>query len=134
MQIISFFGNLSFGNDHLAAFESLHNGSWCNVGHIRIKDGKITIHFQHHGLKTEEKVPADSLRIRSRKANVSDCNCFLRPGVDVCVLLSDFEESLQRVSYSYKICITFLQFLYITTSQLHHLCNCHFVFNYLPVK
>ncbi|KAI3517493.1 hypothetical protein L1887_16708 [Cichorium endivia] len=26
------------------------------------------------------------LRIRSRKANLADCTCFLRPGIDVCVL------------------------------------------------
>ncbi|GFS33583.1 chromatin remodeling 38 [Actinidia rufa] len=34
----------------------------------------------------EENVPMANLRIRSRKATLSDCTCFLRPGLDVCVL------------------------------------------------
>ena len=34
---------------------------------------------------TEETIPMSDFRIRSRKANLADCTCLLRPGIDVCV-------------------------------------------------
>ena len=33
-----------------------------------------------------EKGPLSDIRIRSRKATLSDCSRFLRPGIDICVL------------------------------------------------
>ncbi|KAL8238113.1 hypothetical protein R6Q59_019194 [Mikania micrantha] len=33
----------------------------------------------------EEIIPMSDYRIRSRKANLADCTCFIRPGIDVCV-------------------------------------------------
>ncbi|XP_028125041.1 uncharacterized protein LOC114321974 [Camellia sinensis] len=39
-----------------------------------------------YGDLIEENVPISNLRIRSRKATLSDCTCFLRPGLDICVL------------------------------------------------
>ncbi|KAL5713219.1 SNF2 domain-containing protein CLASSY [Ranunculus cassubicifolius] len=69
-------------------FEGFYNGSWCNVEQLSIKDGKITTHYEDHGTITEERVPATTLRIRSRKANMCDCLFFLRTGVHVCVLVN----------------------------------------------
>ncbi|MCI78040.1 SNF2 domain-containing protein CLASSY 1-like, partial [Trifolium medium] len=33
-----------------------------------------------------DKGTLSDIRMRSRKTTVSDCACFLRPGIDVCVL------------------------------------------------
>ena len=33
-----------------------------------------------------EKGPLSDIRISSRKATLSDCSRFLRPGIDICVL------------------------------------------------
>ncbi|KAF9598180.1 hypothetical protein IFM89_025797 [Coptis chinensis] len=90
-------------------FEAFYDGSWCNVERLRIKDGKITTHFEHHGFVTEEKVPVSDFRMRSRKANSFDCTFFLRPGIDVCVFSSDptetdsCQESLQPAWIDGKI-------------------------------
>ncbi|KAJ6340159.1 hypothetical protein OIU77_007999 [Salix suchowensis] len=48
----------------------------------------MTVHFvdSHHSI--EENGPFSNIRVKSRKATLSDCTCFLRPGVDVCVLSS----------------------------------------------
>ncbi|KAJ6293671.1 hypothetical protein OIU76_021852 [Salix suchowensis] len=50
--------------------------------------GAMTVHFvdSHHSI--EENGPFSNIRVKSRKATLSDCTCFLRPGVDVCVLSS----------------------------------------------
>ncbi|CAL5406312.1 unnamed protein product [Camellia sinensis] len=39
-----------------------------------------------YGDLIEENVPISNLQIRSRKATLSDCTCFLRPGLVFCVL------------------------------------------------
>ena len=73
---------------------------------LRIRDGAIIMLLVDGGDLIEENVPIVNLRIRSRKATLSDCTCFLRPGLDVCVLstsqltenTSD-EESQEPVSH-----------------------------------
>lgn len=68
-------------------FEILYRGSWQAVELIRIKDGFMTIHLTDDQYLIEKQPFAD-FRVKSRKALLSDCTCFLRPGVDVCVLSS----------------------------------------------
>ncbi|KAJ1422682.1 hypothetical protein SESBI_12873 [Sesbania bispinosa] len=50
-----------------------------------------------------EKIPPSGIRIKSRKATLSDCHCFLRPGVDICVLsnseCNDDDDSDQCIIY-----------------------------------
>lgn len=72
----------------LLAFEALCCGSWQSVELLQIRDGAMTVHFvdSHHSI--EENGPFSNIRVKSRKATSSDCTCFLRPGVDVCVLSS----------------------------------------------
>ncbi|KAF8394861.1 hypothetical protein HHK36_018798 [Tetracentron sinense] len=67
-------------------FEAFSCGSWNIVELVRIRGGDITMHFKDPGFESEEKVPIMNLRMRSRKATLSDCTCFLRPGIDICVL------------------------------------------------
>ncbi|KAJ6371626.1 hypothetical protein OIU77_002024 [Salix suchowensis] len=69
-------------------FEALCCGSWQSVELLQIRDGAMTVHFvdSHHSV--EENGPFSNIRVKSRKATLSDCTCFLRPGVDVCVLSS----------------------------------------------
>ncbi|KAJ6691364.1 SNF2 DOMAIN-CONTAINING PROTEIN CLASSY 2-RELATED [Salix koriyanagi] len=69
-------------------FEALCCGSWQSVELLQIRDGAMTVHFvdSHHSI--EENGPFSNIRVKSRKATLSDCTCFLRPGVDVCVLSS----------------------------------------------
>ncbi|KAJ6370116.1 hypothetical protein OIU76_028394 [Salix suchowensis] len=69
-------------------FEALCCGSWQSVELLQIRDGAMTVHFvdSHHSI--EEKGPFSNIRVKSRKTTLSDCTCFLRPGVDVCVLSS----------------------------------------------
>ncbi|GFZ15068.1 chromatin remodeling 38 [Actinidia rufa] len=71
---------------HLTAFEAFYYGSWKSVERLRIRDGAIIMLLVDGGDLIEENVPMVNLRIRSRKATLSDCTCFLRPGLDVCVL------------------------------------------------
>lgn len=91
--------------DHLTAFEAYCWGSWQPVERLRIKDGVITMHVIDGEEVTEETATITNLRLRSRKATVSDCSCILRPGVDVCVLSapdmenSDEEKKLSPVSF-----------------------------------
>lgn len=59
---------------------------------IRIEDGIVTMHLTDNQTLVEEKRPFSNLRIKSRKATLSDCTCFLRPGVDVCVLSATENE------------------------------------------
>ncbi|XVF84071.1 hypothetical protein PTKIN_Ptkin16aG0545300 [Pterospermum kingtungense] len=68
-------------------FEILFRGSWQAVELIRIKDGFMTIYLEDDQYVTERQ-PFSDFRVKSRKASLSDCTCFLRPGVDVCVLSS----------------------------------------------
>ncbi|KAH7854874.1 hypothetical protein Vadar_018632 [Vaccinium darrowii] len=67
-------------------FEAFYYGSWQSVERLRIKDGAITMLLVDGGNIVEENVPLSNLRVKSRKATSSDCTCFLRPGLDVCVL------------------------------------------------
>lgn len=47
----------------------------------------MTINFaDNHSCVIQNKGPFPNIRVRSRQANSYDCTCFLRPGVDVCVL------------------------------------------------
>lgn len=87
------------------AFEAFFHDSWRTVELIRIEDGTMTMHLKDNQCYTEKRRPFSNLRIRSRKATSSDCTCFLRPGIDVCVLsasqdaeCSD-EENEEPVSY-----------------------------------
>ncbi|KAK9284072.1 hypothetical protein L1049_012332 [Liquidambar formosana] len=90
-------------------FEALCCDSWKAVELIRIKDGSMTMQFVDSQYVIEEKGPFSNLRIRSRKANLSDCTCFLRPGIDVCVLStsqhtgSSGEDNLEPVWVDAKI-------------------------------
>ncbi|KAJ7963916.1 SNF2 domain-containing protein CLASSY [Quillaja saponaria] len=65
-------------------FEAFLFGSWQAVELIRIEEGTMTMHLldTHYAIN---RGPFSDLRIRSRKATLSDCS-FLRPGMDVCVL------------------------------------------------
>lgn len=55
---------------------------------LKIEGGTVFLHFKDNNYVVREKGPISDLRIRSRKATVSDCSCFLRPGIDICVLSS----------------------------------------------
>jgi DNA repair and recombination RAD54-like protein len=61
------------------------NGSWQPVELIKIESGKTTLHF----MDTQQiQSPLSSdIRIKSRKATSSDCSNFLRPGIDISMLL-----------------------------------------------
>ncbi|XP_023771002.1 SNF2 domain-containing protein CLASSY 1 [Lactuca sativa] len=67
-------------------FEAYWCGSWKPVECLRIRNGVVSMLIINEGETTEETLPMSDLRIRSRKANLADCTCFLRPGIDVCVL------------------------------------------------
>lgn len=81
----------------MTAFEAFYNGSWKAVQCLQIRAGAKTMLLAGDGYVFKENVPITNLRIRSRKATLSDCTCFLRPGLDVCVL-STCQENLEPVS------------------------------------
>jgi DNA repair and recombination protein RAD54 and RAD54-like protein len=56
------------------------------VEFIKVKSGSMSIHFTDNHHMVMDKGALSDIRIRSRKATVSDCSCFLRPGIDICVL------------------------------------------------
>ncbi|XP_022764961.1 SNF2 domain-containing protein CLASSY 2-like isoform X2 [Durio zibethinus] len=66
-------------------FEVLFQDSWHAVKLTRIKNGIMTLHLIDDQYLIE-KQPFSDFRVKSRKASLSDCTCFLRPGIDVCVL------------------------------------------------
>ncbi|XP_059666793.1 SNF2 domain-containing protein CLASSY 2-like [Cornus florida] len=91
-------------------FETFHYGSWKPVERLRIKDGAIAMHLVDNEVEIVENIPMSNLRIRSRKAILSDCTCFLRPGLDICTLVtpqheenSGEEENLEPVWFDAKI-------------------------------
>lgn len=55
------------------------------VERLRIRNGVVSMFIKNKEETTEETIPMSDFRIRSRKANLADCTCFLRPGIDVCV-------------------------------------------------
>ncbi|XP_056169517.1 SNF2 domain-containing protein CLASSY 1-like [Syzygium oleosum] len=67
-------------------FEALCAGSWQPVESIRISHGRMIICTVDDRYAIEESGPFTNVRIKSRQATLSDCTCFLRPGVDICVL------------------------------------------------
>ncbi|OWM87388.1 SNF2 domain-containing protein CLASSY 2-like [Punica granatum] len=81
-------------------FEALWSGCWLPVELIRIAHGYINISSVDGRHAHENCGPTTSLRIRSRRATSSDCICFLRPGIDVCVLSG---ESSKPVSVDARI-------------------------------
>lgn len=94
---------------HLTAFEAFHDGSWHRINDLRITNGSITVQFEHHGSGTWEMVPTEKLRLRSRTATPSDCRCFLRPGMDICVFSTypnaaiSAQENLQPVCHLFRL-------------------------------
>jgi len=89
---------------HLIAFGALYSGSWQGLELVEIRDGAMTLHFANSHHRIEEKGPFSNIRVKSRKSTLSDCTCFLRPGIDVCVLSfserakSSEEENSEPVS------------------------------------
>lgn len=70
-------------------------GSWQAVEKIRIRNGLITLHLVNDQFMVLERGPYSDFRVRSRQATSSDCTCFLRPGVDVCVL--SFSNNMENL-------------------------------------
>lgn len=66
-------------------FEAYWCRSWMPVERLRIRNGVVSVFIVNEGETIEETIPMSDVRIRSRKANLADCTCFLRPGIDVCV-------------------------------------------------
>ena len=84
--LVLYIANVSIFLCHLTAFEAFFYDSWQTVESLRVRNGALTMLLVDGENFIEENVPVANLRIRSRKATVSDCTCFLRPGLDVCVL------------------------------------------------
>ncbi|KAH7537612.1 hypothetical protein FEM48_Zijuj03G0111400 [Ziziphus jujuba var. spinosa] len=77
---------------HLTAFEALYCGSWKSVELVSIRNGTMGVKFVDNQYVIQEKGPLSDIRIKSRQATLSDCTCFLRPSVDICVLLDPQQE------------------------------------------
>ncbi|KAK7281099.1 hypothetical protein RIF29_08793 [Crotalaria pallida] len=73
-------------DDH--SFEAFLYGSWHPVEKMEIEYGRSTLHFTDNQHKVLVKNDSKILRIKSRRATLSDCSCFLRPGIDICVRLA----------------------------------------------
>ncbi|KAL9332645.1 hypothetical protein ACSQ67_002255 [Phaseolus vulgaris] len=71
---------------HAYPFETLLSGSWQAVEFIKIEAGTTSLQCIDNHHRTTEKGLLSDLRIRSRKATLSDCSNFLRRGIDICVL------------------------------------------------
>ncbi|KAK4267930.1 hypothetical protein QN277_024648 [Acacia crassicarpa] len=69
-------------------FEAILQGSWQALRYLAIERGTMVLHFKDNNYVVREKAPISDIRIKSRKATVSDCSSFLRPGIDICVLSS----------------------------------------------
>ena len=52
---------------------------------LQIRNGIVSMFTLIKQEITEETIPMLDFRIRSRKANLADCTCFLWPGIDGCV-------------------------------------------------
>lgn len=79
------------------AFEIFSCDTWKPVEYIRIEHGRMTVPVLENGYMFEDIRPFQRLRLRSRKATLNDCTCFLRPGIDVCVLYPLHEDDLVSV-------------------------------------
>lgn len=79
------------------AFEIFSSDTWKPVEYIRIEHGNMTVPLLENGYMLEDIRPFQRLRLRSRKATLNDCTCFLRPGIDVCVLYPLHEDDLEPV-------------------------------------
>ncbi|XP_012571350.1 LOW QUALITY PROTEIN: SNF2 domain-containing protein CLASSY 1-like [Cicer arietinum] len=75
--------NHPFDDDY--PFEAVLSGSWQPVKLIRIESGTTALHFIH--TRQIQNPLSPDIRIKSRKATLSDCSSFLRPGIDISVLL-----------------------------------------------
>ncbi|XP_057418012.1 SNF2 domain-containing protein CLASSY 1-like [Lotus japonicus] len=84
-------------------FEAFAFGSWKPVELIKVESGMVILHFMDKQEIAIDKCFSDmrpkseittfaDMRIRSRKATLSDCASFLRSGIDVCAL-SNFQSS-----------------------------------------
>ncbi|KAK7276429.1 hypothetical protein RIF29_17568 [Crotalaria pallida] len=69
-------------------FEAYVSGSWQAVEFIKIESGTLSMHFKNNRHVAMEKGPFSDIRVKSRKAILSDCSSFLRPGIDISVLLA----------------------------------------------
>ncbi|GAB4831985.1 SNF2 domain-containing protein CLASSY [Ancistrocladus abbreviatus] len=67
-------------------FEVFYRSSWRTVERIGISNGAIAMSLAGIGYLFEERGLLSTLRLRPRKAALSDCTFFLRPGIDVRVL------------------------------------------------
>lgn len=68
------------------------------------------MHFIDNHHMVMDKGTLSDIRIRSRKAIISDCSCFLRPGIDICVLSAPRRRAndslglnIEPVSVTFKI-------------------------------
>jgi hypothetical protein len=64
-----------------------YEGSWHAADLITIQDGSISVRTKLPTPTMLVNIHTDFLRMRSRKATSLDCCNFLKPGIDVCVLL-----------------------------------------------
>ncbi|KAJ4753871.1 DNA repair and recombination protein RAD54-like [Rhynchospora pubera] len=118
--------------DHQIPFEVFHKGSWHPADLVSIYDGNISVQTKHPIPMVLVNIQTDFLRMRSRKATSLDCCNFLRPGIDVCVLLpqpassnSDNESPSQH--------LVWLDARIIKIKRSHaDTCNC--VFAVMPYK
>ncbi|KAJ1699062.1 hypothetical protein LUZ63_007574 [Rhynchospora breviuscula] len=118
--------------DHQIPFEVFHKGSWHPADLVSIYDGNISVQTKHPIPMVLVNIHTDFLRMRSRKATSLDCCHFLRPGIDVCVLLpqpassnSDNESPSQH--------LVWLDARIIKIKRSHaDTCNC--VFAVMPYK
>ncbi|KAF8113428.1 hypothetical protein N665_0050s0078 [Sinapis alba] len=78
-------------------FEIFSSGTWKPMKYIKIEHGKMTVPLLENGYILEDIRPFQRLRLRSRKATLNDCTCFLRPGIDVCILYPLHEDDLEPV-------------------------------------
>ncbi|KAF1889744.1 hypothetical protein Lal_00025072 [Lupinus albus] len=67
-------------------FEAYISGSWQSVEFITIESGTLFMHLKNKYPVAMEKGPFSDIRVKSRKAVLSDCSSFLRPGMDISVL------------------------------------------------
>lgn len=81
-----------------SAFESVWLGSWWPVKQLKIRKGYLIVSSVDGQHEHEACGPSTNLRVRSRKANSSDCTCYLRPGLDVCVLSPSSDGNSNNVS------------------------------------